>query len=136
MWVRGLKRVVAVSPLARLRSHPMWVRGLKPSLYVYLSGCAVAPYVGAWIETVLLLHRYLSIIVAPYVGAWIETNTGEPRFENWKSHPMWVRGLKLIMTKEKPLSIKSHPMWVRGLKHQCEFAVCADQCRTLCGCVD
>ena len=33
-----------------------------------------------------------------------------------QSHPMWVRGLKLIMTNEKPLSIKSHPMWVRGLK--------------------
>ena len=35
-----------------MKSHPTWVRGLKPeghdeSFYDYL----VAPYVGAWIET-------------------------------------------------------------------------------------
>ena len=33
----------------------------------------VAPYVGAWIETVKNGKRYLFATVAPYVGAWIET---------------------------------------------------------------
>ena len=54
----------------------------------------VAPYVGAWIET---LQRYPSLFVmyvAPYVGAWIET----PEVLNCHivvlSHPTWVRGLK------------------------------------------
>ena len=36
---------------------------------------AVAPYVGAWIETCLSLRRNNLASVAPYVGAWIETDT-------------------------------------------------------------
>ena len=32
------------------------------------------------------------------------------------SHPMWVRGLKLLLRYEKRNLTKSHPMWVRGLK--------------------
>ncbi|AJH77956.1 hypothetical protein BF29_1590 [Heyndrickxia coagulans DSM 1 = ATCC 7050] len=32
----------------------------------------VAPYVGAWIEIMMLTKRDRAIIVAPYVGAWIE----------------------------------------------------------------
>ena len=34
----------------------------------------VAPYVGAWIETSVLLSLSKMKIVAPYVGAWIETS--------------------------------------------------------------
>ena len=55
-------------------SHPTWVRGLKPH-----GGCEVrlraevAPHVGAWIETIMI------------VDVW---------YKNW-SHPTWVRGLKL-----------------------------------------
>ena len=34
----------------------------------------VAPYVGAWIETVSQFARLAPLVfVAPYVGAWIET---------------------------------------------------------------
>ena len=33
----------------------------------------VAPYVGAWIETQIILEPYQVNPVAPYVGAWIET---------------------------------------------------------------
>ena len=33
----------------------------------------VAPYVGAWIETVNRCSSLVSYPVAPYVGAWIET---------------------------------------------------------------
>ena len=55
-------------------SHPTWVRGLKHYLCQNKARPQeVAPYVGAWIET--LQHRIdiLSGVVAPYVGAWIET---------------------------------------------------------------
>ena len=33
----------------------------------------VAPYVGAWIETIRKSHHLPLLAVAPYVGAWIET---------------------------------------------------------------
>ena len=33
----------------------------------------VAPYVGAWIETLECKPAVKSVRVAPYVGAWIET---------------------------------------------------------------
>ena len=33
----------------------------------------VAPYVGAWIETLWTVEVMLQNPVAPYVGAWIET---------------------------------------------------------------
>ena len=29
MWVRGLKQILALLYINILRSHPMWVRGLK-----------------------------------------------------------------------------------------------------------
>ncbi len=56
------------------QSHPVWVRGLKPFSFVPLprSNEAVAPRVGAWIETLSLAN---------------DTKAGT-------SHPVWVRGLK------------------------------------------
>ena len=52
MWVRGLKRTERESSTASSASHPMWVRGLKPCVSnLYVKRGAVAPYVGAWIET-------------------------------------------------------------------------------------
>ena len=55
----------------------------------------VAPYVGAWIETILEEARRISAWVAPYVGAWIETNERLQKRPKNVSHPTWVRGLKL-----------------------------------------
>ena len=54
----------------------------------------VAPYVGAWIETLHLRGGLSAPLVAPYVGAWIETSAHLHNRMPWKSHPMWVRGLK------------------------------------------
>ena len=75
MWVRGLKRQFPHrSACADRRSHPMWVRGLKHRQYTsYLYKREVAPYVGAWIETIDNRKAISEMIVAPYVGAWIET---------------------------------------------------------------
>jgi len=33
----------------------------------------VAPYAGAWIETLMVVNLKLTKRVAPYAGAWIET---------------------------------------------------------------
>ena len=56
--------------------------------------------------------------VAPRVGAWIETTTGATWISaGEKSHPVWVRGLKLICLSAVHFFAGSHPVWVRGLKH-------------------
>ena len=109
-------------------SHPMWVRGLKLN---HSAQCIdvtdVAPYVGAWIETLaggVLDYRNQ---VAPYVGAWIETTYLRQYLGLVSSHPMWVRGLKLIINLILQRLIMSHPMWVRGLKQHLEtFCPLAD----------
>ena len=52
---------------------------------------------GAWIETsVSVACATWMRLVAPYVGAWIET-LGERASagDGSESHPTWVRGLKL-----------------------------------------
>ena len=76
-------------------SHPTWVRGLKQALGVEaVAGNYVAPYVGAWIETV---WKYAKNIVNG-------------------SHPTWVRGLKRFCCGNRDMYAQSHPTWVRGLK--------------------
>ena len=41
---------------------------------------AVAPYMGAWIETVIGDYDPEGGAVAPYMGAWIETGYFDPAF--------------------------------------------------------
>ena len=50
------------------------------------------------------------------MGAWIETNITINEVVNTKSHPVWVRGLKLNRLGVQCGAKKSHPVWVRGLK--------------------
>ena len=74
VWVRGLKRLLLCLTPYTEESHPVWVRGLK-----------------------LIVHRrlvYFHDLVAPRVGAWIETRSVEGVSKQEKSHPVWVRGLK------------------------------------------
>ncbi len=88
------------SLLLNMQSHPTWVRGLK--LWIRRKNfreIAVAPYVGAWIETLLSGKAALVGAVAPYVGAWIETLTNLRNYYTLKSHPTWVRGLKRTATQ-------------------------------------
>ena len=49
---------------------------------------------GAWIETKLGCINKQKHAVAPYVGAWIETLRGYVVMSRRWSHPTWVRGLK------------------------------------------
>ena len=65
---------------------------LRPFLYAEK---LVAPRVGAWIETSDKKHLTAMQYVAPRVGAWIETDTLGCVLFGLKSHPEWVRGLKL-----------------------------------------
>ena len=80
----------------------MWVRGLKPKLIKKnLRVAKVAPHVGAWIETNTCYNFAHRLSVAPHVGAWIETLIEVSGSTNTsKSHPMWVRGLKLAKLDE------------------------------------
>ena len=77
---------------------------------------AVAPCVGAWIETIAALMWDSAGVVAPCVGAWIETLLSESSRQQTQSHPVWVRGLKLRWLSIYGILWPSHPVWVRGLK--------------------
>ena len=60
--------------MASVRSHPVWVRGLKlVKVNKFLTWREVAPRVGAWIETTITGVVTRTCHVAPRVGAWIET---------------------------------------------------------------
>ena len=49
---------------------------------------------GAWIETLFNIVARQLLYVAPYVGAWIETVKIDQVTTTAESHPTWVRGLK------------------------------------------
>ena len=78
----------------------------------------VAPRAGAWVETRYVLVYYLSRDVAPRAGAWVETITKRCLPLRVKSHPVRVRGLKLLICGLWTTRHKSHPVRVRGLKLQ------------------
>ena len=40
------------------------------------------------------IQTFIEYAVAPYVGAWIETEDVDEDDNTYKSHPTWVRGLK------------------------------------------
>ena len=71
---------------------------------------------GAWIETEITPDAVVAISVAPYVGAWIETLQIFENCVNIKSHLTWVRGLKHHRAKYAVRLVESHLTWVRGLK--------------------
>ena len=55
---------------------------------------------------------------------------------NMRSHPTWVRGLKLSLKGILCHLCASHPTWVRGLKLKLRQKIMENQSRTLRGCVD
>ncbi len=50
------------------------------------------------------------------MGAWIETFDWSHDNNFTTSHPLWVRGLKLMLALWVASLVWSHPLWVRGLK--------------------
>jgi len=77
----------------------MRVRGLKRKLRNLQHKLQrVAPHAGAWIETCAETNKKNKTNVAPHAGAWIETEILVTVAWQLKSHPMRVRGLKLLKT--------------------------------------
>ena len=96
----------------------------------------VAPYVGAWIETLWCWLFERDSKVAPYVGAWIETYKAVLILAQVLSHPTWVRGLKLN-TSEKNWGECVAPYvgaWIET--HESKGELSDRVGRTLRGCVD
>ena len=67
---------------------------------------------GAWIETFATVLDAKTRAVAPYMGAWIETHFIRLCFPNILSHPTWVRGLK-------PQSLKRYKIILCRTLHGC-----------------
>ena len=91
-WIETSSLLISIHSA---RSHPTWVRGLKPSSYprfaiTYLSH-------PTWVRG-----------LKPKV--WYNRGFG------MKSHPTWVRGLKHSSGAAMYCKLPSHPTWVRGLK--------------------
>ena len=97
MWVRGLKQVPARSESGERSVAPRvgaWIETYAPLTDSIRLG--VAPRVGAWIETEKKMWASIDVMVAPRVGAWIETVWLYKAGGSVLSHPVWVRGLKLL----------------------------------------
>ena len=94
-WVCGLKLEKQEGIEIENGSHPSWVCGLKRLLVFATRAMCVTPFVGVWIETIVL-------VVYPASS---------------ESHPSWVCGLKPNLSIFRLLAYQSHPSWVCGLKH-------------------
>ena len=77
---------------------------------------AVAPFVGAWIETSVTSPATYPVCVAPFVGAWIETLVYEGAVVGTTVAPFvgaWIETLYVFFSSSVFLSL---PSWERGLK--------------------
>ena len=70
----------------------------------------VAPFAGAWIETVIFETFSKIETVAPFAGAWIETKFSNPLFVSiTRSLPSRERGLKRGIGQEQDADPASLP---------------------------
>ena len=96
-----------------------FISDIEQKIRKLLVNIAVAPFVGVWIEILLVIPDASNILVAPFVGVWIEIITKQTRRESHqKSLPSWECGLKLIIGMKKGLDGMSLPSWECGLKYQ------------------
>ena len=95
--VRGLKHQFSNTVFKEVWSHPLRVRGLKHYRGTVLDlEPEVASFTGAWIETLAIAMSLSYIWVASFTGAWIETLNIHIIYLRFVSHPLRVRGLKLL----------------------------------------
>jgi hypothetical protein len=117
--VRGLKPRLNLPNDIKYLSHLTQVRGLKLSWIKTLNmRSKVAPYTGAWIETISDTCLIKKQIVAPYTGAWIETMwMGCPSIDITVAPytGAWIETLHLHGCEVS--DGMSHLTQVRGLKH-------------------
>ena len=120
------------------QSHPMWVRGLKHSTTFGGQVVArVAPYVGAWIETISSGGSKFVGSVAPYVGAWIETDKQVEEKHSLQVAPYVGAWIETISYHSLPNEFGVAPYvgaWIETAQPRRSALRCLR--RTLCGCVD
>ena len=105
------------SLLLNMRSHPVWVCGLKLALLWGISkGRIVTPCMGVWIETQGIQRESENTSVTPCMGVWIETYVRSCWRNSDDVTPcmgVWIETLVHIHVDARRLS---HPVWVCGLK--------------------
>ena len=73
-WVRGLKPEIGKIFSETLTSHPTWVRGLKPMSKILIHKRDMShPTWVRGLKLLCIIQSRKDFCVAPYVGAWIET---------------------------------------------------------------
>ena len=117
MWGRGLKQDIDKQRHPEKYVAPHVGAWIETSLLMsILLKSQVAPHVGAWIETVEVRNPFHRSQVAPHVGAWIETAMRLAMRLSVGSPLMWGRGLKQNEDKFGFCTVSSPLMWGRGLK--------------------
>ena len=94
---------------------------------LFIESFVVAPLVGAWIEIIAKLYKYVPIVVAPLVGAWIEILTKELLPLLVVVAPLvgaWIEISESIdLTRSRYWSL---PSWERGLKFPIKWDIFVD----------
>ena len=120
-----------------IRSHPVWVRGLKHIAHILcLVPVQVAPCVGAWIETRCLYPGARPCRVAPCVGAWIETLLAHIVRGMTRVAPCVGAWIETSMITMQGTTQNVAPCVVRGLKQKIDATCSRCTLPHLCGCVD
>ena len=107
LWEHGLKQVRLGFCFRMQTLLPLWEHGLKPMFPPSVwDRMQVAPFMGAWIETVKWSWIDGDVLVAPFMGAWIETLilNGTPLKKSAGLLPLWEHGLKPCATTNQELN--------------------------------
>ncbi len=97
----------------------------------------VAPFAGAWIEISIFAFARVIVLVAPFAGAWIEMLLNSLFYNEERSHPSRVRGLKFPPLAGRVGVLVVAPFagaWIEIAFPAAKIAQI--QSRTLRGCVD
>ena len=90
VWVCGLKLSNIKVAEKKAKSHPVWVCGLKLALAAQLYGVYyVTPCMGVWIETPRNIRYGKLQGVTPCMGVWIETYLFHLAFRSSDSHTLY-----------------------------------------------
>ena len=84
---------------------------------------AVAPHVGAWIETLRLANMDLEALSRPTWARGLKQILLTLNCSVFLSRPTWARGLKLLLVVFFRIKQMSRPTWARGLKRalRCQY---------------
>ena len=117
VWVCGLKRRWQTAFGTDGTSHPVWVCGLKhDNLSGMVTGVVSHPVWVCGLKLAGSSDNNSALNVTPCMGVWIETLMDWQRVSFALSHPVWVCGLKLCIFLNSIMRSLSHPVWVCGLK--------------------